>query len=316
MRIQLSPPPDFSFLPAVCSYGFFMLAPNRWEASRKTLRTVVTLSNARSMSITLRMKNEHTLVAISGMAVTAAERKRIRERVRHILRLDEDFFDFHERCLHSRTHHDAARLRFGRLIRSETLFEDVVKVICTCNVTWRQTIRMVEQLVHHWGVPSDTETRSFPTPDRLARVKESELKTKARVGYRASSILRLARGVKDGSIDLNAFADETASTDELFKSLKRLPGIGDYGAANLCMLLGRYDRVAVDTELMRHLRERYPRRTWTARTAQAHYDRWAPYQFLAYWYELWRGYVDRHGDADTWEADGQGRRLTSDTSPR
>jgi hypothetical protein len=31
------------------------------------------------------------------------------------------------------SHRAAARLRFGRLLRSASLFEDIVKVICTCN---------------------------------------------------------------------------------------------------------------------------------------------------------------------------------------
>lgn len=39
----------------------------------------------------------------------------------------------------------------GRMIRSPTVFEDVVKTICTTNCAWSATIRMVSALVEHLG---------------------------------------------------------------------------------------------------------------------------------------------------------------------
>ena len=43
----------------------------------------------------------------------------------------------------------------GRLLRSPTVFEDLVKVICTTNVQWGGTKRMVRELVDAFGLPFD-----------------------------------------------------------------------------------------------------------------------------------------------------------------
>ena len=39
----------------------------------------------------------------------------------------------------------------GRMLRAPTVFEDVVKTICTTNCTWAATVRMVSALVHELG---------------------------------------------------------------------------------------------------------------------------------------------------------------------
>ncbi len=77
------------------------------------------------------------------------------------------------------------------------------------------------------------------------------------------------------------------------------------------MLLGHYDRLAVDTELKRFLKQRCPDQELTTAAMRQAYDEWAPYQFLAYWFELWQGYSSVHGPADTWHFDDQGRRITT-----
>jgi 3-methyladenine DNA glycosylase/8-oxoguanine DNA glycosylase len=244
--------------------------------------------------------------------MTEHQRRAVRRAVCRMLRLEEDLSGFHERCRASASHRRAADLRFGRLLRSTTLFEDMVKVICTCNVAWPQTVAMVSKLTAAYGVPSSDEwPRGFPTPRRLARVREAALRRTARVGYRAEFLHRLARDIDIGRLDLHAIEHFEGPGRELSRRLRRIAGIGEYAAAHLCMLLGRYDQLPVDTELKRFLQERYPRRRFTPAAIRGCYDHWHPYQFLAYWYELWSGYTDRHGHAEDWQPDGTGRRITS-----
>jgi 3-methyladenine DNA glycosylase/8-oxoguanine DNA glycosylase len=230
-----------------------------------------------------------------------------------MLRLDEDFSEYHARCRSTESHRAAAEACFGRLLRSADLFEDIVKVICTCNVSWGQTVAMIDNIVRHWGVPAgpDGQTKGFPTPIRLAAVDIDELRQKARVGYRASFVRHMSEAVAAGDLDLAALEGYTGPTDALAKALREIPGVGDYAAAHLCMLLGRYDRLAIDTELLRHLRTRHPRRTWTPAAIRRHYAPWHPYQFLAYWFELWQEYADRHGRPDQWDPSVTGVRITA-----
>lgn len=314
VRLTLRAPDDFSFRHAVCSHGFFVLAPNRWDRVRGVLRTVITLDDTTAVPIEAAEDGNERVRVTSPVRVSTDQRKRVGAAVARMLRLDERFAAFHARCLASATHRTAADLRFGRLLRSPTLFEDIVKVICTCNTAWRQTVAMVDHLVRHWGVPVEgSDARGFPTAERLASVRLADLKEKARVGYRAESLHRLAREVADGRLDLTAIERFAGPTGDLFHQLKRIHGVGDYAAGHLCMLLGRYDRLAVDTEAVRFLKDRHPRRKWTPATIRDYYAAWHPFEFLAYWFELWQDYVRQHGESDQWEPEVTGRRITTAT---
>lgn len=311
MRFTLPTGPDFDFCSAICSHGFFMLAPNRWDPATRTLSTAVALNDETAVELRITAEKREVNIDVPHR-LTARQRAMAGDAVRRMLRLDEDLASFHERCRQSPTHARAAETRFGRLIRSATLFEDIVKVICTCNVTWRQTVTMVEALVRRWGVPAMYGTaKAFPTAARLANVPVPTLRRSGKVGYRANYIGRLARETASGERALGAFEYGALPAEYLNEALQELPGVGPYGAANLCMLLGRYDFLAVDTEMKRFFDERYPGREWTPEAMREHYADWHPYPFLAYWYELWQGYTQRHGESTDWQPDATGRAITS-----
>ena len=300
--LTLAVPPDFDLPRAVCSYGFFMLAPNRWDSANQELHTVVHGETDRlipvKVSSRLRRSNHHRGgLQITTPRVTRAEAARIKYQLTRILRIDENLAPFH------RVHRKAARAGFGRLYRSATLFEDIVKTMTCCNVTWSQTRRMNELLVEKVG------KGGFPTPAQLAACRPSRLQQQCKLGYRAERIVRLGRDVCEGKVDLTRFEDETLSTESLFEGLREIHGIGPYAAGNLCQLLGRYDRLAIDSETYRHFREKHdvptPKDAAGMRKLhdriEKHYAKFAPYQFLAYWFELWGAYEDRFGTASVWD---------------
>ncbi|MGQ9649464.1 MAG: DNA-3-methyladenine glycosylase family protein [Phycisphaerae bacterium] len=320
MRRTIVTPPDFDFRAAVCSHGFFVLAPNTWIPARQSLRTIVTLDENTAVPVVIREAAAGSRADVSGnglvvscpAGLSQSQRMTVLTAVCRTLRLNEDLSAFHERCRASKTHRQAAEMRFGRLLRSASLFEDVVKVMCTCNTSWTQTVTMVRNITNLCGVPVEGTTDcSFPTPARLARVSPAILRRKARVGYRADFLHRLACDVVNGKIDLEAIESFHGSCDELYPLLRSIHGVGDYAAAHLCMLLGHYDRLAVDTELKRFLSERYPGRRFTPAALRACYDHWKPYQFLAYWYDLWSDYTRRHGQSHRWDPAQVGRRITN-----
>ncbi len=293
--------PDFDFRSAVCSHGFFMLAPNSWDPGGGVLSTAVAVDDEHAVAADLQAAADGRVrILLTGRPGRAAVGAVRRAAVR-MLRLDEDLSGFHARCRSSRTHRPAARQRFGRLLRGASFFEDVVKVICTCNTAWSRTVVMVGNLVNSWGVPAEgTGRRAFPTPGRLAVATEARLRA-AGLGYRAAWIAALARAVADGRLDLTAFERSAAPTADLMRDLRRIRGIGPYGAAHLAMLLGRYGCLAWDSEMRRMLGGREPGRRWTPAEAIDYYRIWEPYQFLAYWYDLWRDYADVHGAPHLWD---------------
>jgi len=289
--LTLKPPRDLSLPHAVCSYGYFVLAPNRYE--RRALHRP--LHDADGAVVDARITQARIGGPIRVRCDRAVARRHhaiIRRQVGRMLRVDEDLRGWR------RAHPTAARRRFGRLFRSPTLFEDIVKTMTGCNVTWSQTMAMNRRLVECVG-----RAGAFPTPAELAAVRPSVLKRRCKVGYRAQRIVRLAREVDRGRLDLDWFEQPGRETDELAEALGRIYGLGPYAVNNVLHLLGRYDRLAVDTETVRHFRECHGVDGDTraiARAAAAHYERYAPYQFLAYWYELWCGYEAKAGPAHDW----------------
>ena len=89
----------------------------------------------------------------------------------------------------------------GRMIRSQTVFEEVVKTVCTTNCSWNLTERMVGGLVEHLGEPAagapadGAEGRAFPTPKAMAEPDETFYREVVRAGYRAPYFMALAASV-------------------------------------------------------------------------------------------------------------------------
>lgn len=273
-------PEAFSLTHAVCSYGYYALAPNVWDAEQAELRRPLRDSTGGVVQVRIRQSPDRRSVRVHCDRTTdRADHAPLRSQVRRMLRLGETFRDW------TRLHRPAARARFGRLFRSPTLFEDIVKTMTCCNIAWSGTKLMNRLMCEHIGSDGD-----FPTPAELAAVSPKQLAARCKVGYRAERIVRFARHVRDGAIDLSWFEQPDRTTEQLYEALRGIYGIGDYAAGNILQHLGRYDRMAIDSETIRHFRDRHGvtgEPSQVAAVAARHYDGFAPYQFLAYWFELW-----------------------------
>jgi N-glycosylase/DNA lyase len=143
----------------------------------------------------------------------------------------------------------------GRMLRSPTVFEDVVKTVCTTNCSWGLTVKMVTALVTELGDPpaghrADPWTNAFPTPATMAAQPESFYREVVRAGYRAPAFVRLASMVANGDVDLEALGRATREQlpdEEVERTLLALPGVGPYAAAHIAMTLGRNARLILDS---------------------------------------------------------------------
>ena len=63
----------------------------------------------------------------------------------------------------------------GRMLRSPTVFEDVVKTICTTNCAWSATVRMVSALVSKLGIVAPDGRRGVPLPAADGRCEHGGL---------------------------------------------------------------------------------------------------------------------------------------------
>lgn len=278
----------FDFGHTCTAHGWHMLAPFAWDPHTATLTRSERLPDGTHVLLHMHGLPNGVQVAVeSADPLTATQRAACEQVVRVCLRLDEDLRPFYARiAAHPEWRHFPKG--GGRLLRSPTLFEDIIKTICTTNTRWGQTKRMVERLVDTFGErPAIAPHRpTFPTPQALAAASDEMLKA-CGLGYRADAVRDIARAVADGTLDVEAWRWSDAPTAEIRKRLLRLRGIGPYAAATLLMLIGRYDEVPFDS-----IYRDFVVRTFFGGKAPASkaelqrvYDEWGAWKYLAYWFD-------------------------------
>jgi N-glycosylase/DNA lyase len=210
--------------------------------------------------------------------------------IRHMLRLDDDLSAFYARAAEDPELAWAAA-GAGRMLRSPTVFEDVVKTICTTNCTWAATVRMVTALVDELGVSTPSGRRTFPTPAAMAEAGEEFYAGVAKAGYRGAYLRAIAADVAAGRLDLEALADPDVGDEEVAGRLLALPGAGPYACAHMMMLLGRYRRLILDSWTRPTYRRLAARPRVTDAGIEKTFRRYREYAGLAFWLMLTRDWV-------------------------
>ncbi len=312
-RLTLTVPADFLLKRDACSYGYFLLAPNYWEPESQTFHRTLTLASTPvRVSITQpKPRRGEPLVVRASRTLTQRERADAEHQIARMLRLDEDHATMRE------FHRVDPRWRKsgrGRLFRSPSLFEDVIKTVTSCNVQWPSTVVMNLRLCEVIGKPCNPE-HAFPTPAQLAKTRAATLRARCRTGYRDARIVELARlFTSKRDLDVDALEDPATPDDVVRERLIELPGIGPYAAANIMQLMGRYSTLPLDTESIRHAKTvlgmKGPDRAILKRLHD-HYTPFGTHAFRSYWFELWEFYEAKRGPAWTWARETTGRTFTA-----
>ncbi len=282
-------PIDFRRL--LASHGVATLAPNRINKDSWILETALELDGrAHVLRVSPAGAESANVDALTAVRSSKAKQRALAV-TRHLLRLDEDLSGFYARAAKDRGLTWVTR-GAGRMLRSPTVFEDVVKTICTTNCSWSATVRMTDALVGELGLASPDGRHAFPTPSAMAEAPPAFYAEKARAGYRGTYLRQLATDVAEGRLDLEALADPTLSDLEVEQRLLALPGVGPYAAAHVMLTsLGRYGRLILDS----WTRPKYARLTGRRAADDAierRFRRYGQYAGLAFWMMLTRDWVD------------------------
>jgi 3-methyladenine DNA glycosylase/8-oxoguanine DNA glycosylase len=271
----------------LASHGVADLPPNRIDDQASTLETTLALPRNRARTITIG-KGRPGFARVEAEDVDTAG-PALAEAARHMLRLDADLSFFYETAS-ADPDLAWACVGAGRMIRSPTVFEDVVKTICTTNCAWSATVRMTTALVEHLGLEAPDGRHAFPTPTAMAEASEVFYRDTVRAGYRGPYLRTLAADEAEGRLDLEALADPELPDDVIAERLLALPGCGPYATAHMMMLLGRYSRLILDS----WTRPTYARthgRKAADRTIERRFRRYRDYAGLAFWLYLTRDWV-------------------------
>ncbi|CAI9117228.1 OLC1v1018577C1 [Oldenlandia corymbosa var. corymbosa] len=291
--------------------------------------------NLASVNVTISKPPEYNFLLIQVHGVdnlSYADKEAILGQVSRMMRLstknENDVQQF------QKIHPEAKNVGFGRIFRSPSLFEDAVKTILLCFCNWENSLRMARNLCqlqlelsiglikvakpdpqsqkggykkrkHDSSSSSSTQTKTiqqsvgnFPSAEELASVDLEILEYHCSMGFRASQVHKFAKDVISGKCKLSHF-ETYESQKELHKKLMKINGFGYFVSANISMCLGFYGKVPADTETIRHLKEVHKRKKCTKKNfrsmAEAVYKEYAPYQCLAYWFELAKYYEQKLG---------------------
>src|SRR4051794_30346745 len=279
------------FRRTLASHGVASLPPSRVDEDAWTLEvTLPAARSARSVSVAQSAPDRAT-VEILGRDVAAGSRDALVEQVRHMFRLDEDLSGFYAAAAHD------PNLAWvtngaGRMLRSPTVFEDVVKTICTTNCAWSGTVRMATALVDALGIQAPAGGRTFPSPEAMARAGDDFYRDTARTGYRGAYLRALADDVASGAVDLEVLNDPALPDAEVEGRLLALPGVGPYAAAHVMLTsLGRYSRLVLDSWTRPTYAKLRGRKT-SDKSIARHFRHYGEFAGLAFWLTLTRSWVE------------------------
>ncbi len=277
------------FARTLLSHGVADLPPNEIAPDGMLLRTVLPAGGrAWLVELTADGVGRARLGVSAGAAIPpVADRSVLVAQIRRMLRLDEDLSAFYLVAAADPALAWAAA-GAGRMMRSPTVFEDLVKTICTTNCAWSATVRMVTALVGELGAAAAGagERSAFPAPATVADAGDAFFRDVARAGYRGPYLRVLADDVASGRLDLEALCDPALPDQEVAERLLQVAGVGPYAMAHMMMLLGRYQRLILDSWTRPKYRRVSGRSRITDKGIERAFRRYRQFAGLAFWLML------------------------------
>ncbi len=286
--IEINTPDDFSFRHTVYSHGWSELLPFELDAENWILSYVFTDSDGINPTrANISASRENVVVEIDNENINENFEKKLISEVKHILRLDEDLNGFYDTTKKHKDLRWIVDANAGRLVRSPTVFEDLVKTICTTNCSWGATKSMTKNLVEKLGIEGRNGTKSFPTAEVMAKQSPDFYRGEIRAGYRSQYFVELSQSVAIGKIDPESWLNSGLTTAELKKEMKLIKGVGDYAAENLLKLVGRYEGLALDSWLRAQFYKKHNAdKVCDDKIINQYYDQFGSWRGLAIWCDM------------------------------
>ncbi|CAN5349793.1 hypothetical protein BH10ACI3_BH10ACI3_25230 [soil metagenome] len=292
-------PDNFSFKATVYSHGWCELAPFHLDVENWRLSYVFSDEYGNALPALISEESRKIRIDLEN---GRADADKVIAATRHLLRLDDDLDGLYASIAgHERLNWVTER-KAGRLLRSATVWEDLVKTICTTNCSWALTKSMVNNLVEKLGtefrVPpsggSSTKEgrlkaglKTFPTAEQMASVTADFYRDEIRSGYRSQYFVELAESAAAGKLDPQSWLTSDLPTPELKKEMKKVKGVGDYAAENLLKLVGRYDGLALDSWLRSQFYKNHNNdKECPDKKIEKHYQKFGQWRGLVIWCDM------------------------------
>ena len=286
--LNFDAPKNFSFKATVYSHGWSELAPFSLDDENWKLQYVFIFEkDKKPVAAEIFEEAGKIYIKTDSKSLSQKDGDKIMRDTRHILRLDDEFKEFYKFTNCDENLKWISGKKAGRLLRSPTVFEDLVKTVCTTNCSWALTKKMVTNLVEKLGEPASNGKNAFPTPEAMAGKSAEFYRDEIRAGYRSAYFDELAESVAKGEINPESWLDLNIPTNELKKEMKKIKGVGDYAAENLLKLVGRYDGLALDSWLRAQFyKKRNAENVCDDKAIEEYYNGYGSWRGLAIWLDM------------------------------
>lgn len=296
-RMSLGPvPPAFRLTRTAMSHGWCALPPTAYDESRDVLHRTLALPDAGPVTVSVRQRADGRLEASWGRVEgTCDDRIAIKAALRRMLALDDDLTELYAVCAADPAASWVCELGVGRLLRSPTAFEDLVKTLTTTNCSWALTKSMCRRLVETLGATGAAGERAFPTAAAIAAAGEPHLRDEVRAGYRSRAFVELAERVASGELPVErwlAAAPDPLLDEDVLSALLALRGFGPYAAQGMLGLLGRPRGLALDSWVRAKLPRLLGVPSMTDADIAARYSAYGRWGGTVLWLELTRDWFD------------------------
>lgn len=297
-RIQISiiPPADFSFEVTISSHGWERLAPFSIDREQQILTRIERLPSQLSR-LEITYDDNINVMVHSETKLNKEDQSYVTELITRCFSFNWDMSRYYEKVANDPTYSFIKEKRLGRLLLAPTMWENLVKTLFLTNTHARQTTTMAAKfctLGDRFG-----EKRAFPTPEQVLAKSVDELEKQTGTGYRAKYIRSLAAAITPkgellrnaSGFDPESLRNPALSYEDIYEKVKALQGFGEYSASYILKLLGRFDRISMDTVMRRYFKAISGQENATDDDINAYYERFGECKGLVAFWE-----VSRHAD--------------------
>jgi 3-methyladenine DNA glycosylase/8-oxoguanine DNA glycosylase len=277
-------------------YGYVFTPFERYSSSKKTLWTGVTLDEADlGLKLTSVGTTANPLISVSTYSeidLSDREEERVLEFVKSHLQLSLNISDFYDLAEEHPIVRQATKDLYGmRNTHFPDLFNAAIVAITLQMTKWDRSLQMINLLYKEYGKGLSFNNNQIiitPSPARVLKASEENLKKKCGVGYRAKYVLNMAKIISSGFSTMQELKRMSASAAK--SKLMEISGIGEYSAD----IITPHPSFPVDTwsakifRCLFNIPEEEPRRLAQAikEFAQTRFDKWQGYVYAYLLHDL------------------------------
>lgn len=186
-------------------------------------------------------------IIVRGDSLPAECLRRLEQSSRRFLGLGRDLTDFYGLAKRDADLWPVVEPLVGLpIFCSESVFEALVTLIIEQHIAWKSALRSQRELLRLAGCSlgaGQPPVYDFPSPARLARASQAELKPLKITNKRIDLIIAIAVAVDRGELDLEGI--RCLPTAEAYERLLSIKSVGHWTASNVIgRALGRYPYVS------------------------------------------------------------------------